>query len=50
MSEISYDERSSTWLLRMAKSSYGIGLTGERRLRGTCIGGDRSATRLLAKL
>ena len=32
MSEISFDERSSTWLLRMAKSSYGIGLTGERRL------------------
>jgi alpha-galactosidase len=32
MSEISFDERSSTWLLRMAKSSYGMGLSGERRL------------------
>ena len=32
MSEISFDERSSTWLLRMAKSSYGIGVTGDRRL------------------
>jgi alpha-galactosidase len=31
MSEISFDERSCTWLLGMAKSSYGIGLTGERR-------------------
>jgi alpha-galactosidase len=32
MSEISFDERSSTWLLRMATSSYGISLAGERRL------------------
>jgi hypothetical protein len=32
MSEISFDESSSTWLLRMANSSYGIGLAGDRRL------------------
>jgi len=32
MSEVSFDESSSTWLLRMAGSSYGIGLAGERRL------------------
>jgi hypothetical protein len=32
MSEISFDESSSTWLLRMAKSSYGIGLAGEHHM------------------
>jgi alpha-galactosidase len=32
MSEISFEESSSTWLLRMAKSSYGIGLAGESRV------------------
>lgn len=32
MSEISFDESSSTRLLRMAKSSYGIGLAGEHHM------------------